>query len=79
MSLLGQEFALRFAQLETRTVQRGNGMSLKSAAGQEFLKTLENWMGSQTEALVLIRYSRAASGLQNRLSHSGRSVHDERL
>jgi hypothetical protein len=35
-------------------------MSLKSAAGQEFLKTLENWLGSQTEVLVLIRYSRAA-------------------
>jgi hypothetical protein len=35
-------------------------MSLKSAAGEEFLKTLENWLRSQTEVLVLIRYSRAA-------------------
>jgi hypothetical protein len=36
----------------------GGGVSLKSATGQEFLKTLENWLGSQTKVLVLIRYSR---------------------
>jgi hypothetical protein len=35
-------------------------MSLKSAADEEFLKTLENWLRSQTEVLVLIRFSRAA-------------------
>jgi hypothetical protein len=35
-------------------------MSLKSAASQEFLMTLEDWLGSQTEVLVLIRYSRVA-------------------
>jgi hypothetical protein len=35
-------------------------MALKSATGEEFLKTLENWLDSQTEVLVLIRYSRAA-------------------
>jgi hypothetical protein len=35
-------------------------MSLKSAAGEEFPKTLENWLRSQTEVLVLIRFSRAA-------------------
>ena len=35
-------------------------MSLKSAAGEEFLTTLEHWLRSKTEVLVLIRYSRAA-------------------
>lgn len=35
-------------------------MNLKSAAGEEFLKTLENWLDSQPEVLILIRYSRAA-------------------
>ena len=35
-------------------------MSIKSAADDEFLKTPENWLSSQTEVLVLIRYSRAA-------------------
>jgi hypothetical protein len=35
-------------------------MSLKSAAGEEFLKTLGDWLSSHTEVLVLIRYSRAA-------------------
>ena len=41
----------------------GDGMSLKSAAGEEFLKTLENWLGSQTEVLILIRYTRAAGNI----------------
>jgi hypothetical protein len=35
-------------------------MSLKSVAGEEFLKSLESWLSNQTEVLVLIRYSRAA-------------------
>jgi hypothetical protein len=35
-------------------------MSFKSAASQEYLKTVENWLGGQTEVLILIRYSRAA-------------------
>lgn len=35
-------------------------MSLKSAAGEEFLKTLEIWLERQSEVLILIRYSRAA-------------------
>ena len=35
-------------------------MSIKSAAGDEFLKTLENWLGDHAEVSVLIRYSRAA-------------------
>jgi hypothetical protein len=35
-------------------------MSLKSAAGEEFLKTVEQWLSSQPEVLILIRYSCAA-------------------
>jgi hypothetical protein len=35
-------------------------VSLKSAAGEEFFKTLERWLESQSEVLILIRYSRAA-------------------
>ena len=35
-------------------------MSLKSAAGEEFLKTVEDWLRSQGEVLILICYSRAA-------------------
>src|ERR1700758_2568522 len=35
-------------------------MSLKSAAGEEFLKKVEDWLRSQGEVLILIRYSRAA-------------------
>jgi hypothetical protein len=35
-------------------------MSLKSATGEEFLKTVEDWLRSQREVLILIRYSRAA-------------------
>jgi hypothetical protein len=54
------EFALGFAKLETRTVQRGVAMSIRSAAGEEFLTTLESWLVCQAEVLVLIRYSRAA-------------------
>jgi hypothetical protein len=55
-----RDFALAFLRLETRTVRQEGGMALKSATGEEFLKTLENWLDSQTEVLVLIRYSRAA-------------------
>jgi hypothetical protein len=35
-------------------------MCLKSVAEKEFLQTLERWIDSQREVLVLIRYSRAA-------------------
>jgi len=35
-------------------------MSLKSAAGEEFIKTVEDWLRSQGEVLILIRYSRVA-------------------
>jgi hypothetical protein len=35
-------------------------MNFRSATGEEFLKTLEDWLCNQTEVLVLIRYSRAA-------------------
>jgi hypothetical protein len=35
-------------------------MSLTSTTDREFLKTLEDWLGSQSEILVLIRYTRAA-------------------
>ena len=35
-------------------------MPLKSATGATFLETLQEWLRSQTEILVLIRYSRAA-------------------
>jgi len=35
-------------------------VSLKSAFGEEFLKTIENWLASHSEVLILIRYSCAA-------------------
>jgi hypothetical protein len=35
-------------------------VSIRSAADNEFLKTLENWLESQPELLILVRYSRAA-------------------
>jgi hypothetical protein len=35
-------------------------MSLKSADGEEFLKTVGEWLSSKPEVLILIRYSRAA-------------------
>jgi len=35
-------------------------MSLTSTTDKEFLKTLEDWLGSQSEIMILIRYSRAA-------------------
>ena len=35
-------------------------MSFKSAAGEEFLSTVEEWLRSQPEVSILIQYSRAA-------------------
>jgi len=35
-------------------------MGVKSAAGEEFLRTVEEWLRSQPEVLILIQHSRAA-------------------
>jgi hypothetical protein len=35
-------------------------VSIRSAADKEFLKTIEHWLESQPELLILVRYSRAA-------------------
>jgi hypothetical protein len=53
-------------------------MSLKSAADEEFLKTLKIWLGRQTQVLVLIRYSRAA-GNKDFEFHTSFAVLQERL
>lgn len=39
---------------------RTHTMTLKSAADSQFLNTLEHWLRSQPEIMVLIRYSRSA-------------------
>jgi hypothetical protein len=46
--------------LRIRSARQEYGMSLTSSADGAFLKTLEVWLGSEIEVLVLIRYSRAA-------------------
>lgn len=53
-------------------------MSLTSSAGGAFLKTLENWLGSEGEVLVLIRLSRA-SGNKSFEFYTSFAVLKERL
>ena len=53
-------------------------MALRSAADRQFLKTIEQWLQSQSEILVLIRYSRAGGNKSFELFTSF-AVLDERL